>query len=275
MPTLTVSAPAPTAQGQSDPHAGEANEIAREDLWAQQAMALLAVLQLVLTGAGLWLIFETLRETRKAVKEAEGGTEAALLAAKAGIESNAISRTIAEQSAKQFEVERTARDRENIPAVLVVDAAFKELDEGIGEITLTIENVGRQAAIDVYVLSREHYFMPEGHWYEERMSVAYAATWLPKVPKDGKRRAGAIGVNPRKITIPAHSRGQELRNCIITKGAVVYSDADGRDYISQFFYWLGDYAAKRDVSVPMNSGTLRMATFKPYDGPELRDRDGY
>jgi hypothetical protein len=264
---ITLSQADDTPQGdhqQTDVDAGWADPSPWYDLGAQWLMAMWALGQLILTAWGVVLLRGTLDATREAVDDTSKATEAMLAA-----------NVIAEGVAAQAKIEQDARERENIPAVLVVDATYRDLSDLSGEIALTLENVGRQAAIDVYVLSRENYFMPEGQYYEERMSLSYAAEWLPKITKGGKRRAGAIGVNPRRITIPVHFSADQMRNCVITQGAVIYSDAGGRDYISQFFYSLYDGEAKRDAAVPMQSGTLRMATFKPYEGPELRDREGY
>ena len=254
-------------QGHQQPtesDAGKAGPSPWYDLWAQSLMALWALFQLVLTGIGIHFINETLKETRKAVADTGKATNAMLTA-----------NSIAEGVAAQAVLEHEARQRENVPAVLVVDASYTEKSDRGGEISLTLENVGRQAAIDVYVVSRESFVTAEGERYEELSSMRGASVWLTKITNDGKRRAGAIGVNRRTVTIPVSISPDVTSNCVITKGAVVYSDKEGRDYISHFFYWMGDHSAKRDVSVPMQPGTLRIATFKPYDGPELRDRERY
>lgn len=244
---------------------------AEYDLSAQNRMAEWAFWVMVmgavttgLTAVALYFVRETLTATREAVEDTGNATKAMIAA-----------NVIAAGVAAQGKLEQEARERENIPAVLVADAYYTALGENHGEFVLTIENVGRQAATDVYLVSVERFFMAEQQWYEERISISTAFDWLPKVSKDCKRRIGAIGVNPRTQIVPADFTGHAMRNCAYITGMVVYSDGQGRDYVSQFFYWLPDHRFVRGDSVAMISGSLRMATFKPYDGPELRDREGY
>lgn len=120
-------------------------------------------------------------------------------------------RASVEQSIKEYEESLEANDRENRPSVLVADAAYRHLPDGSGQIILTIENVGRQAAVDVYVLSRQRFHMPEAQYYEERSSVGSALRWLPKLTKGNKHRIGAVGPTPADCSFPSVRSGRT--NC--------------------------------------------------------------
>jgi hypothetical protein len=244
------------------------------DLTAQQGAAYgamsgaaVSLLALIVSVVGVWLVKRTLDATLVAVKDTSAATEAMQMA-------NRIAQSAADTSAIATSFERNIKERESMPYVLVAKVTCQKEDDRTYNFVIDVENVGKTPAIDVFVIAVIGYFIPEGQYYEEAHTIAAKIEYWASVSKSCKHRIGAIGALPKQVFVKSFV-GEGQKNCAIVKGVVIYSDFSGKNFVSQFFFSIGDHILSEVVQLPMTPGSLRMATFHPYEGPELRNRDGY
>jgi hypothetical protein len=196
--------------GATDRVAREANSIARSDLTAQQAMVLLAFGQMLLTGLGLYLIWETLKATRNAVEEASSATRAA-------------------QDA--VEVTRTAAERQLRPYLLIDRTVGDGMALGATpKITVIAKNTGVTPAFNIRHVVRID-LVPSALDFD-----------YPDVPADGLGSTATAGHETAYEFSIFTRRPLNREDCdmlvgggsIVVWGRITYTDIDGNPYWSDF-----------------------------------------